>query len=101
MSFMKIWIVATPFGGELPFRSSRKVRRIAEQLSNRISYPTTSGIVETAAQLRESRRLSNCGARDAGRIIDSAVDELGAQADELIMYGAPCGRRGPQNPSLD
>src|SRR5450631_2112159 len=49
------------------------------------------GLVNMAAQGRESLGLGNCGARDSKRLLDESFDDLAAEARELVLHRASLG----------
>src|SRR5712664_4514762 len=46
------------------------------------------GLVNMAAQGRESLGFGNCGARDSKRLLDESFDDLAAEARELVLHRA-------------
>src|SRR6478672_7260320 len=48
------------------------------------------GLVNVAAQCRESLGFGNCGARDSKRLLDE-FDDLAAEARELVLHRASLG----------
>src|SRR5258708_35773597 len=49
------------------------------------------GLVNMAAQGRESLGFGNCGARDSKRVLDESFDDLAAEARELVLHRASLG----------
>ena len=69
----------------------KRVGSIVQDMGNSSRCLIAPGLMDMAAQRRESVGFGNSGARDAERLLDESFDDLAAEARELVLHRAPLG----------